>query len=104
MSKKIVPIKPEEIIFTVPDYVITAVNQLLKEQFVKRSVVITQEEVVKRIMDITGKTRTEVFAEADKGHILDFEDTYRQFGWDVAYDKPGYNETYPASFKFTVKN
>ena len=34
-------------------------------------------------------------------HWLDIEDAYRKAGWEVVYDSPGYNETFPASFCFT---
>lgn len=35
----------------------------------------------------------------DREH-LDVEDVYRAAGWEVTYDKPGYNETYDATFTF----
>lgn len=34
---------------------------------------------------------------------LDVESCYRAAGWKVEYDKPGYNETYEATFKFSRK-
>jgi hypothetical protein len=34
---------------------------------------------------------------------LDFEELYREAGWEVTYDGPAYNETYPAYFKFRAK-
>jgi len=38
----------------------------------------------------------------DKGW-MDVEDAYRKAGWDVDFDKPGYNETYEANFTFSKK-
>lgn len=35
-------------------------------------------------------------------HWLNFEGAYRRAGWKVEFDKPGYNESYPATFKFTA--
>lgn len=35
---------------------------------------------------------------------LNVEEAYREQGWSVVYDKPGYNETYDASFEFKVKD
>jgi len=32
---------------------------------------------------------------------LDVEDAYRAQGWNVVYDRPGYCESYEASFIFT---
>lgn len=34
---------------------------------------------------------------------LDVEDIFEEVGWKVVYDKPGYNESYPANFEFTKK-
>lgn len=34
---------------------------------------------------------------------LDIEPSYRAVGWSVVYDKPGYNESYEASFTFRKK-
>ncbi len=33
-------------------------------------------------------------------HWLDVEDVYREAGWVVEYDKPGYCESYEATFTF----
>jgi hypothetical protein len=35
---------------------------------------------------------------------LDVEDAYRAEGWTVVYDKPGYNESYAASFTFSARS
>ena len=35
---------------------------------------------------------------------MDIESIYRADGWGVYYDKPGYNETYTATFEFTKLN
>ena len=35
-----------------------------------------------------------------ENHYLDVEELYRQEGWLVTHDKPGYDETYPATFTF----
>jgi hypothetical protein len=36
----------------------------------------------------------------DKGW-MDVEDVYQKAGWEVEFDKPGYNEDYEANFKFS---
>jgi len=36
-------------------------------------------------------------------HWLDVEPIFEDCGWKVEYDKPGFNENYPATFKFTPK-
>jgi hypothetical protein len=37
----------------------------------------------------------------EKG-LLDVETVYERAGWKVTYDKPAYNETYPATFRFVA--
>jgi hypothetical protein len=32
---------------------------------------------------------------------MDVEDVYQKAGWEVEFDKPGYNEDYEANFKFS---
>lgn len=34
---------------------------------------------------------------------LNVEEAYREKGWDVTYDKSGYNETYRALFVFSKR-
>lgn len=34
---------------------------------------------------------------------LNFEEAFRKNGWDVAYDGPGFNESYDAYFQFRAK-
>jgi hypothetical protein len=36
-------------------------------------------------------------------HLLDVEEVFEDVGWDVDYDKPGYNESYQPTFTFTEK-
>jgi len=43
-----------------------------------------------------GLNRAEIF---DKGW-LNVEEVYRAAGWAVEYDKPGFNESYSATFTF----
>lgn len=37
-------------------------------------------------------------------HYLDIEEIYSASGWVVKYDKPAYNEDYPATFEFKKKS
>lgn len=86
---------------SIPDFVIDAFNTLLSEKFNGISASFTQNSVVLRIMslaplDIEKET---IFS---KGW-LDIEELYEKGGWNVTYDKPGYNETGDATFYFSVK-
>ena len=47
----------------------------------------------------TAKARQELF----DNHYLDIEPAYRNAGWKVEFDKPGYNETYDSYFVFSKK-
>lgn len=100
------PLRPEDITeakrAAVPDEVIEAFNELIAEDWSGTCATVSQDEVVERILSKLAEagldlTRDELF---DKGW-LDVEDIYRDDGWDVYYDKPGYNETYPATFRFS---
>ena len=46
--------------------------------------------------DVGRLTKAKIFSEG----YLNVEEVYREQGWVVSYDKPGYNESYDANFKF----
>lgn len=88
-----------------PDFVFTAVNNLLRDKFLSRkqsNATLRQGEIIEAILQVApdGTSRQDVFANS----WLDFEDHYRDAGWEVRYDKPGYNESYEAFFVFTKKS
>ena len=81
-----------------PSEVYESFNELLAARSAEPIIVITQSEVVDRILgklrDIgVAVIRQRIFAE----HWLDIEAEYRKAGWRVNYDKPG---TYGASWEF----
>lgn len=80
-----------------PDFIIQAFNECITEASIKKSSTVLQKDVLKRIKQISGKDSKEIF----ENNWLDVEDHYRQAGWKVHYDKPGYNEDYEASFTFS---
>lgn len=101
------PISPNEVAAakqaTLPDFVIQAFNECIAAGWNvdDAASVFSQDDVVRLIILYGGEhihDRQEIF---DK-RWLDVEDVYRQRGWQVKYDKPGYNEGYPATFTFTV--
>lgn len=111
---KIQPIKPSEIIQKktdyIPDEMFKAINDLIVMKWNGDSATIKQIEIVNAYLDnlelsehpleINRKT------EKDKifnNHWLDIEDIYRNAGWKVDYDKPGYNESYEPLFVFSKK-
>ncbi len=88
---------------TIPNEVITAINDLLVENASESCtrIVITQDEIISRA--------TFLMAEHDKTvsrndffdrRWLDFEPIFRKAGWKVEYTRPGYNESFTAYWTF----
>lgn len=98
------PISPDEVAAlrqkTLPPEVFEAFNELIAEDFDGRSAIVMQNAVVARIMNkLDIESRQIIYNKK----YLDVEEVYRQAGWKVEYDKPAYNESYEASFKFIKK-
>lgn len=82
-----------------PPEVIEAFNELIAENLNGLSSKFTQDAVVSRIMLKLDIPRAKIF----NNKWLDIERTFEKAGWKVIYDKPGFCETYDASFEFRVK-
>jgi hypothetical protein len=95
------PMKPSEVAKAkqrkLPSAVIAVFDELIAESWHDGEAVVGQNEAVKRIAERLKIPRQEVF---DRD-LLDVEEVYRKAGWKVEYDKPGYCETYEATFTFT---
>jgi len=96
------PITPEQALnikeASIPDEVYEAFNELLAEGIsIEGYCTIYQSEAIDRIQCKLNCERDEV---SSKGW-LDVETQYIKAGWEVEYDKPGYNENYEAHFKFS---
>ena len=91
------PIKPSEVVSakgaTIPDFVIEAFNAEIAEQWSGSSAVVRQDAVVRRVKAANDAVEFDY-------KWLNVEPLYRVEGWSVVYDKPGYCETYPATFTF----
>lgn len=114
MSEKVLPIKPSEInklkIETIPDEMIKAVNSLILKKWNGTSAIIKQDDIVNEYLDNLkiSEHPDEIDIRLERGKVfeynwLDFEDIYRNAGWRVKFDKPGYNETYEPFFVFSKK-
>jgi hypothetical protein len=97
------PITPAEVTAKkqelLPDEVIDSFNELIAKNWDGHSATIKQDKVADLIATKLNMPKDKVFA----NHWLDVEDIYRKAGWKVYYDKPGYNESYEATFKFSRK-
>jgi hypothetical protein len=101
MKNKVKPIKPGEVAkkkeHDVPDAVFEAFNELITEKFNGRDAVVIQKDVVE-LMIKKGLNGDEIF----KKGWLDIEEVYHKAGWEVEFDRPGWDEDYDAHFTFTA--
>lgn len=90
---------------TIPDSIIKAFNTLIIKNYepINKTSIVKQDEVLDMVCgdpDSGMLKRDDVF----DNHWLDVEDIYREQGWKVKYDKPGYNEeSFKPYFEFSVK-
>lgn len=92
------PIRPSEVTKKVPNEVIEAFNELIEEHWKDEHVTVYQEAVVDRILlKMPHIKRPTIF---DAGW-LDVESIYQKAGWEVVFEKPGYNERGKAHFIFS---
>lgn len=91
------PISPDDLKDAkhIPEEVFEVFNDLIRRA---SNGVVKQKDVVAAIVQKMGVASERVYREG----WLNVEDAYRAKGWDVDYDKPGYNETYDATFRFTA--
>jgi len=94
---KVKPITPAEVtdkkLKVIPDGVIEAFNELIAENWDGHFSAFTQKAVTQRIKEKMKHQSFDI-------KWLDVEPIFEEIGWRVEYDKPGYNESYPAAFTF----
>lgn len=97
------PIRPDEVAeekqLHIPDVVFDAFNAEIALHYVSGRAQVKQKDVIERLV-AGGMSRSEIF----ENGWLNVEDAYRSAGWNVEYDKPGWNETYNAFFVFKKKS
>lgn len=103
-------IKPENIVSEkkkhIPAEVEKAVDFLIGQKWNGKSATFKQDELIQKIVEFSGidfpsaESKQNYRNRLFETHALDFEDVYRAAGWSVVYDKPAYNESYSAFFKF----
>jgi hypothetical protein len=113
MGKKVKPLSAstitEQKLSSIPDEIIESVNALILNRWTGLKAQIMQKEIVEeyvRLKKNVGDEREsqDIRDEIFKKHWLDIEEIYRQEGWDVKYDRPGFDENYEAFFVFTKKH
>lgn len=101
------PISPKEVkeeqISRIPDYVIEAFNELLVQKIAnKEAITIDQDEVIELILRKAPSEMTR--GRLMKEDLLDIEPLFEREGWNVSYDKPGWDEGYTPRFIFKMKS
>lgn len=100
-ENRVQPIAPIEVTGEknkhIPNEVIAMFNDIIVREMHGGRARVIQNEVVERL-EAEGLNRGAIF----KNHWLDVEDLFREVGWKVTYDKPGYNESYDAYFIFST--
>ena len=102
---EIKPITPEEARneakSNIPEFVIIGVNNAIKSHYHKSGFTIKQKDILAEIMKVApdDMTNNEIF----ENHWMDFEDLYKNFGWNISYDSPGYCESYDEKYEFKPK-
>lgn len=85
----------------IPDVVFDSVNEMLSMRAHQGTFTINQDELIELILmksagGFHAITRSMLF----ENNWLDIETAYRNVGWDVEYDRPGYCESYTAFWRF----
>lgn len=98
------PLKADEVedakSASIPPEVFEVFNDLITKDLSGGQAVVKQDDVVAALVSRMEVTRQVIF---DNGW-LNVEHAYEKAGWHVEYDKPGFNESYPATFTFTKRN
>jgi hypothetical protein len=92
------PISPGQVRAAPKPYeVIQVFNELIQKHWDGDRAVVKQDDAVGMIMERMDISHSEMI----EARYLDVEEVYREAGWKVHYDKPGYNENpYPRTFTF----
>ena len=83
---------------------IEAVNELLIKNYNGGTITIRQTDIVALFLEkVKGSAEKWTSSKVSDKRQLDIEPLYKQYGWKVRYDKPGYNESGEACFEFIPK-
>lgn len=101
------PIPPEQahtdFKSTLDPLMIQAVNNLLVLKGYAKYITLKQKDIISEYERLHHEKRTKPL-NVFKTNQLEFEGIFRDAGWQVTYDKPGYNESYEPTFEFKFKN
>ena len=83
----------------IPDFVITAFNDLLTENYADKGTVIKQDDAISRILQYSKDDELTREIILEKGW-LDIEPLYQKNGWEVNYENPAFNDLFEPYFVF----
>jgi len=100
------PIKPSDVVelkrkVVIPEKVFDAFNELIAKYWTGSSARFTQDEVMRLVLKKFARTNNVTRRSVYDNRWLDVEPIYREAGWKVVYDRPGYNESYEPTFAFS---
>lgn len=97
------PFTPDEAVqnqtMLIPDVVFEAVNFLLAQQSLSRTITIRKDTLIDKIQELGGPDKSTLLA----NKWLDIEISYRLHGWNVEYESPEWGSSGPGYFTFTRK-
>lgn len=96
------PITPTEALSGnhIPEFVIEAINNLIIRNLHGKSSTFTEQALIQEILEVGDFNDPACIY---KGNWLEFEELYRNAGWKVECDVPGFNESYDVTWAFTPK-
>lgn len=101
---EIQPITPQEAKnnakCNIPDFVIIGINNAITKNYRKSGFSISQDEIIFEIKKISPNTSSETIF---NNNWLDFEELYKNFGWNISYESPDRDENFKSYFKFKLK-
>lgn len=102
-GRKVEPISPQEVVaikaLNIPNEVLDVFNKEIAAKWNGHSCTLLESDVAQKIASALSITVSQVY----ELKYLNVEPIYRKKGWKVEYDKPGYCETYPATYTFSSK-
>ena len=95
------PLSPEDVNYNIPDFVIETVNQIIKNKYRGNEFTFKAKELIYLALS-TGVSGSNKDWYAEKW--MDFENIYREMGWDVEYVSPSYGENgFDPYYRFSPK-
>lgn len=98
---KVKPLSPNEVVFEIPDFVIEAVNTLIRKNYRGSEFTISAKDI---IAEGTRHGTTDSNKDWYKEKWMDFEKLFEANGWTVRYESPSRGDSdFDAYYSFKPK-